>query len=107
MTYPLTFGSAPLPGTMLLNQYGDFVTEIISNTGSWPDGVVIDFRFMPSNLSTWTIWPATINGPTASWDVAAADVATLLASGVSQYRLFYTANSIPVEWSRGQVVDVS
>jgi hypothetical protein len=65
---------------MFLNQYSDFVTEIISDAGSWPDGCSIEFRFQPSNTTTWTTWPATITGATASWDVLPADVATLVAT---------------------------
>jgi hypothetical protein len=92
---------------MYLSQYSDFVTEIISNTGSWPGGAVIEFRFLLSNSGTWITWPGTISGATASWDVAAADVATLLTTGLDEYRLMYTANSIPLEWSKGRVVNVS
>lgn len=103
----LTFGFNPEPGTMYLNQYSDFVTEIISETGSWPDGAAIEFRYLPSNVTTWITWPATITGATASWDVPAVDVAALLASGVTQYRLFYAVGSMELEWSIGQVVNVS
>jgi hypothetical protein len=103
----LSFGYVPAPGVMYLSQYSDFVTEIISNTGSWPGGAVIEFRFLPSNMATFTTWPGTITGATASWDVSAADVAQILAGGADQYQLMYTANSIPLEWSKGQIVDVS
>lgn len=104
MTIPLAFGFVPIPGTMFLNQYSDFVTEIISDAGSWPDGCSIEFRFQPSNTTTWTTWPATITGATASWDVLPADVATLVATQPNTYRLFYILGDSELEWSYGQVV---
>jgi hypothetical protein len=103
----LRFGFVPTPGTLNLSRYSDFVTELISNTGSWPGGTGIEFHFMAANSSTSTVWAATISGPTATWDVLAADVATLLSSGVSQYRLFYIQGSNTLEWSSGPIVDVS
>lgn len=107
MNKPLTFGFIPEPGTMFLSQYSDFVSEIVSETGSWPDNASIEFRYLPNNITTWTVWPATITGATASWDVDAATVAALLASGVTQYRLFYTVGATELEWSKGPVVNVS
>lgn len=106
MKGPLTFGFIPEPGTMYLNRYSDFVSEIISETGSWPDGAAIEFRYLPGNVTTWITWPATIIGATASWDVPAVDVAALLASGVTEYRLFYAVGGAELEWSTGQVVNV-
>ncbi len=107
MSSPLVFGFVPKPGTMYLNQYSDFVSEIISVSGSWPDGAAIEFRYLPNNVTTWTTWPATITGATASWDVPAVVVAALLASGVTQYRLFYAVGGAELEWSSGPLVNVS
>lgn len=92
---------------MFLNQYSDFVTEIISNSGTWPDGCSMQFQFQAPNSLAITTWAATVSGATASWDVAASDVAALLATGVSVYRLFYLINSSEVEWSKGPIVNVS
>lgn len=103
----LSFGFTPTPGVLNLSRYSDFLTELISDSGSWPDNTGIEFHFMPDNSGAVMIWPAVITGPTASWDVPAATVATLLAAGVSQYRLFYLEGSNTLEWSSGPIVDVS
>jgi hypothetical protein len=103
----VSFGFVPVKGVLYLSRYSDFVNELISSTGAWPDGAVIDFRFLPANSTTWIIWPATITGPTATWDVDKVDVATVLAAGASQYLLFYTQGTADLEWSKGPIVDVS
>lgn len=107
MSGPLTFGTTPRPGILYLSRYGDFITELISSTGSWPDYAALDFRFMPSNSSTWTSWPATIDGAIASWNVDKDDVAAVLSLGAGSYRLFYTEGTYDLEWSKGSIVDVS
>lgn len=107
MTDPLSFGSKPRPGTLYLSRYGNFVTELISSTGSWPDYAALEFRFIPSNSFVWTSWPATIDGAIASWNVDKDDVATVLSLGSASYRLFYTEGIYDLEWSKGSIVDVS
>jgi hypothetical protein len=92
---------------MYLSRYGDFVNEIISNTGAWPDTAELEYQFEAVNSSTVTTWPATITGALATWNVDKADVATLLASGVTEYRLIYTENDYDLDWFRGQIEDVS
>jgi hypothetical protein len=103
----LTFGFEPEPGTLKLSRYGDFVSEIISNEGNWPAGAQFEFRFLPDNSTTWIIWPATVDGGTAAWVVDKVDVATMLDSGASEYRLFYVEGTYDLEWSKGPIRDVT
>ena len=103
----LVFGFVPEKGILYLSRYSDFVSEIISDTGTWPDRSVLEFRFLPANSATWTSWPATIVDAIASWTVDKADVATLLDAGITQYRLFYTQDDYDLEWSQGPVRNVS
>ena len=107
MTAPLTFGFTPTPGVLVLSRYSDFVTELISNTGSWPVGTGLEFHFTPANTAATVVWAATVSGATATWDVPATSVAALLDGGTTTYRLFYLQGSNTLEWSSGPIQDAS
>jgi hypothetical protein len=102
MTAAVTFGVAPTFGNLNLTRYGDFITEIDTVDGSdWPGRW--EFRFLPDNSSIWIDWVATISGGTASWNVDKDDVAAVLDSGVTVYRLFYVDGDYDLEWARGPI----
>lgn len=103
----ISFGFIPISGSMNLSRYGDFVAQIISNTGSWPDDSTVEFRFQPANVTTFTVWEGTIDGAIASWSVDKVEVAALLDSGVSEFLLIYAKDDYDLEWSKGPVKDVS
>lgn len=107
MTTTLSFGTSPIPGVIKLSRYSDFVTEMISNTGSWPDTAQIEFRFLAANTNTWVTWPATISGPIATWNVDKDDVAAMLNTGATRYWLFYLEGDYDLEWSKGPIEEVT
>lgn len=102
----LEFGTVPERGTMAVSRYGDFVTEIVSDDGPWPVGATLEFRFYPEGSSVIT-WAGTILDDTATWNVDKAQVVALLETGVSVFRLFYISGTYDLEFSRGQIKDVS
>lgn len=102
----LEFGNIPERGTLALSRYGDFVTEIISDDGAWPDEAELEFRFYPEGSSVVT-WAATVDGDTALWNVDKAQVASVLDTGVGVYRLFYISGSYDLELSKGQIKNVT
>lgn len=103
----VSFGFVPIAGSMNLSRYGDFVAEIVSDTGTWPTDAAVEFRFQPANVSTPTVWEGVIDGAIATWNVDKVEVAALLDSGVTEYLLLYAQDDYDLEWSKGPVKDVS
>jgi hypothetical protein len=103
----VSFGFVPVQGTMYLSRYGDFVAEIVSDTGVWPDNAEVEFRFQPANTTTFTVWTGTVSGALATWNVDKVQVAALLDAGATEYLLMYTQDTYDLEWSKGPVKDVS
>jgi len=78
----------------------DFVGVLIAEDG-WPDGTVLELRFP----DTAVVWPATVVGESASWDVPAAQVAAALVGGVQRVRLLCLDDDGPdLLWAAGWVV---
>jgi hypothetical protein len=107
MTAPLEFGSAPLVGTCRLNRYATFRSIIESEDGNWPDGTGFSFKFRAPGATEWTEWPADVDGALATWTVDPDDVAAVLDSGATEYRVFYTDDTGTDVWSEGPIDDVS
>jgi hypothetical protein len=87
-------GSTPLDLNVRLAWDADFVWNITNNTGNWPDGDSLELRLAPSDDTdaTQTVWPATITGPVAAWNVTNdPDVKAAIAAGVKYARLHYLA----------------
>lgn len=61
---------------------------------SWPSGVTLQFRFSstyPNEDDTPIVWPATVDGNFASWDIVADDVNVVLDSGKKHVKLVYVS----------------
>lgn len=114
----VTFGRK-LPDFVLeLPLDGDFrftlrARQTLTEPVDWPDDSEIEFRFHrtadPRNDLDPIIWPATIDGPNATWNVPEIDVAEVLTEDALHVRLRYreppSAPSIPPSWTwmRGTV----
>jgi hypothetical protein len=97
----IVLGLTPIAVDVALPRGGDFVAALLSET-PWPAGIAIQLRFTTG--STAIVWPATIAGPRASWDVPAAQVATLLAAAPTAVRLHYVEpDGTVLVWGRGRV----
>lgn len=101
----VTLGLVPFDLNVELAGDADFVSTITNNVGNWAGGTVIELRLSASSGgSAPSVWPATVSGPTASWVVDKAVVATALAAGVSYARLHYIdAAGEDLLWGKGRV----
>lgn len=87
----VTLGWVPLDFTLALANGGDFVTALDASPTDWPAGTGIEIRIGPSpeeDLIT-TVWPATITGSLASWNVPATQVQTVLDAQDSYAWMYY------------------
>jgi hypothetical protein len=97
----IDLGFQPVPLNVILAADSDFLATFIAQTG-WPTGTQIQLRFI--NLATTTTWSATISDTTATFNVAAADVATLIGSQPQEVRLHYLDSSgDDLLWGKGMV----
>lgn len=107
----VTFGWEPLEFVVALSRGGDFVFTLESQINGaatpWPAGIGIELRFStttPDEDPTPIVWPATITGTNASWDVPATSVAAVLDAPARYARLRYTeADGSKLVWMRGNV----
>lgn len=100
----IELGFRPVPLTITLAADADFISKFVAQSG-WPDGTQIQLRFI--NLRNTVIWSATISGTDATFDVAAADVATLISAQPQEVRLHYMdAQGDDLLWGKGRVVVV-
>jgi len=102
-------GAVPERLTVNLVPGADFVIALDSKdqTGEpldWPDTATISLVF---NDTEGTIWPATVSGPTAAWNVDKAEVDALLSRYPSRssirVRLVYVDGSVDLVWAKGSV----
>ncbi len=101
----VTLGVVPFDLNVQLAPDADFTSSITNNAGNWAGGTAIELRLSASSAGTSpTVWPATITGAVASWEVDKALVATALAAGVSYARLHYIdPASHDLLWGKGRV----
>lgn len=104
MSDSIELGFRPVPLTVTLAADSDFISTFVAQDG-WPDGTQIQLRFV--NFRGTTIWSATISGTNATFDVAVADVATLIAAQPQEVRLHYMdSQGDDLLWGKGRVVIV-
>ena len=98
----ISLGFDPLTIEVRLAPDSDFAAALIASDG-WPAGAQIELRFPLSG--SIVVWPAEIDGNTASWDVTADAVAALLGAGAQRVRLLYQDGSggPALLWATGAV----
>lgn len=85
----VTLGLAPIPITVVLVSGSDFKCTLESSE-DWPDGFEIELRFSITAEETDPIvWPATVDGALATWNVPADEVAAVLAARALHARVRY------------------
>lgn len=108
----IAFGFTPLEIGITLSPDADFYTSLV-NADGWEDGVGIELRFpIPgADSASWVVWPATISGTTAAWDVVKTSVNTVVTqakgiggSGRARVRLHYIDTSgNDLLWGEGPI----
>ncbi len=80
---------------------GDFVSALLSDT-PWPSGTAITLELYGGTGSI--VWPATVSGARADWDIHVAGVAAVLDAGHRYARLNYsTSAGDQVIWAQGRI----
>jgi len=102
----IALGWKPPKLVVNLNADGDFIAELVSDVGDFPDETVIELRF---NLvgSVPIVWPATIVGDSARWNVDKVDVAVVLAADPISAKLHYGNATSDIVWYRGDDRDLT
>lgn len=102
----LTFGWEPIDFVVSLSRGGDFLFTLEASV-PWPAGIGIQLRFSatrPEESTTPIVWPATVAGNLATWEVSAATVAAVLNTQARYVRLKYTeADGNALIWGKGCV----
>ena len=103
----VAFGWKPPDFVMELAWGGDFVFTLQANQ-NWPTGIGIELRLYrtpdPSGDLNPIIWPATIVGANASWDVSATQVTNAITQRALYPRLRYSElDGSTLVWMRGIV----
>jgi hypothetical protein len=100
------FGFIPAPLTVHLVADADFIQTITAVDG-YPAGTVITLRIGTAGTApgTWTAWPATVAGTTASWNVDRSVVAALVPGTRLRAELTYSDGAgVDLTWMQGGVV---
>jgi hypothetical protein len=98
----IAIGAAPTDLTVTLTTDTDFVATLTSSE-PWDDGIGIELWLMPA-IGDPVVWPATIDGTSATWTVDSADVATALETQPKLVRLHYIdADGNVLLWAKGRV----
>lgn len=100
---PINLGASPDRLTVTLTRGADFVTGMDSLDGPWPETAVVRLVF---NDTADTIWPATIAGAAADWNVDKAEVDALIGrlTNPKNVQLTYTDGTADLTWAQGSVV---
>lgn len=98
----INLGFVPLALTVTLAADADFAATLVAQDG-WPVDTQIELRF-PLPGST-VVWPATVVGTDAAWNVDIPDVAALLVGQPRRVRLYYSDGAgADLLWASGSVV---
>jgi len=89
-----------------LNRDGDFVAELVSDTGDFPVDTEIELRFNRVG-GLPIVWPATIVGDSARWEVDKVDVAAVLDADPLSAKLHYGVGTLDIVWYRGDDNDLT
>jgi len=89
-----------------LNRDGDFIAELISDTGDFAVDTEIELRFNRVGAAS-IVWPATITGDSARWEVDKVDVAIVLDADPISAKLHYGNATSDIVWYRGDDRDLT
>lgn len=107
MSQPI-FGYQPFEFTLPLSSGSDY-SFTLQSTPAWPTGTSIELRFatdIDESKSTVpvVVWPATITGANATWNVAASNVQIVLDTQARYVKLRYIDSSVnTLVWGKGVV----
>ena len=93
-----TLGTKPITINVSLSRGADFVALMRRKSGDWEPGTEISLHFGE------TIWLASIDGDTASWDVDKADVDALIEARATTVQTRYTDDDRDALWAEGWVI---
>lgn len=98
----INLGYVPQRLTVTLVEGGDFATALLA-PDDWPDGTEIELR-LAGGTNDPVVWPATVQGPRADWDLAAVAVQDVIDARVSRARLVCsTPDGNVLVWAEGPV----
>ena len=101
----VSLGYVPETLVVHLTSYADFTGTLRTKDGSdWPVGTAATLT-LTSQGETPAVWPATVAGPTITWNADKAVVAALGGPG-TQWRaqVAYTdGGTVDIAWMRGTV----
>lgn len=99
----VALGWRPQDFTVQLSGGGDFVATLVSQP-AWPVGTAMELHFSVTQVeSSPIVWPATVTGDTASWDVVATEVDAVLSVNACFVRLYYISGGSTIVWMSGRV----
>lgn len=104
----ISLGLQPIELVVILVRSGAFVSALVADT-PWLAGTAITLELYggkapDGSLSSPVVWPATVAGTGAAWDVTPTGVASVLDAGHHYARLHYTAaGGDSLVWGRGRI----
>lgn len=100
MSGSIALGFVPTALTVTLAEGGGFTSALVSDGGDWPDGTVIALEF---DNAPPIVWPASISGPRAQWDIDPDQVAQVYElGGRTRVKLTHTApDATRIVWATG------
>jgi hypothetical protein len=94
----VTLGARPDGLTVRLTTGADFIATLTNQSGDWAEGATITLVFSDTEE---TVWPATITGADAAFNVDKAIADTI--PNRTKVDLKYTSGDIDQVWARGTV----
>lgn len=85
----ISLGFTPIPIAVQFSYGGEFVCNLVNHAQPWENGTHIELRFAVSKTATPIVWPATISGNVAAWDVSATGVQAVIDAEAWVARLHY------------------
>lgn len=102
----ISLGNRPERLSVFLYRDSSFLSSIEVTPGPWPDGTIIELELRATETDpSPTVWPATVEGAFARWELPSADVNDALNEGLEHVRLIYReADGTRLLWAEGVVV---
>lgn len=95
-----TLGYTPEKFKLIVASGSDFFSSLRrSDDTDWPESSLVTLDF-----GNEMQWDATLDGPTATWDVDQAEVAAVIAAKPKKVRLWYVDGEVRLLWASGVLV---